>query len=134
LSVQRSELEAARAYYDRALPLYETIGARLGLANTLKALGDLHRARHEVAAAVERYEAALALGAQIGDLVSQLNSLKGLAYAYQDMGEQAQACAYAQRLLALADSHPFFKDHPVVAGWRREFAGWGCQGVEAPED
>ncbi|MFQ3537118.1 MAG: NB-ARC domain-containing protein, partial [Aggregatilineales bacterium] len=47
LSVQRSELEAARAYYDRALPLYETIGDRLGLANTLKALGDLSVQRSE---------------------------------------------------------------------------------------
>jgi len=134
LSVRRDELEAARAYYDRALPLYETIGDRLGLANTLKALGDVHRMKDEYGEAVGRYEAALALGAQIGDFTSQLNSLNGLASTYRGLGDQAQACAYAQRLLALADSHPFFKEHPVVDGWRREFAVWGCEGIEAQED
>lgn len=76
--------------------------------------------------AVERYQQALAFGQQIGDFTSQLNSLKGLAYTCRAQDDMARACRYAQDLLALADSHPFFKTHPVVQGWRDEFAGWGC--------
>jgi len=122
----KNEYAEAVGRYLAALPLYEAIGARLGQANTLKALGDVAYMQDEYAEAVGRYLAALALGAQIGDFASQLNSLKGLAYTCQAQGDLARACAYAQQLLKLADSHPFFRDHPVVAGWRETFAEWGC--------
>jgi tetratricopeptide (TPR) repeat protein len=126
LSLREDELSAARTYYERALPLYEAIGARLGQANTLKALGDLSLREAELSAARTYYERALLMGKQIGDLTSQLNSLYRLSQIEHTQGDQTAACAYARDLLALAESHPFFKTHPVVANWRAEFAAWGC--------
>ena len=125
--LRKNEYEAAVERYGAALPVYETIGARLGQANTLKALGDVHLRKNEYEAAVERYGAALKLGGEIGDFVAQLNSLKGLAFTAHAQNDSLTACDYARQLLTLAGSHPFFKDHPIVSGWRETFTSWGCE-------
>ncbi|MGQ0774948.1 MAG: tetratricopeptide repeat protein [Pseudonocardiales bacterium] len=66
----------------RALPIYRQIGARLGEANAIKALGDvaLRQARYEDAA--EYYGQALPIYRQIGDRL-------GEAYAIQALGDVA---------------------------------------------
>ncbi len=118
--------EAARGYYDRALPLYAQIGARLGQANTLRALGDVALAPNASEAARGYYDRALACGEAIGDFASQLNALIGLARLERRLDNKPAACDAFRRLLALADRHPFFKNHPVVEGWREEFAALEC--------
>jgi tetratricopeptide (TPR) repeat protein len=123
----QADYEQARASYDCALKLYEDINHRRGLAYTLRAMGELHRMQADYGTAVERYQQALALGQAIGDFASQLNSLRGLAFTYHAQRDLPNACRYAQALLTLADSHPFFQSHPVVDGWRKTFAGWGCE-------
>lgn len=112
--------------YQAALPLYETIGARLGQANTLQALGDVHYMRDEYEEAVARYQAALQLGQAIGDFVSQLNSLKGLAFTAHARGDTTAGCQYAQQLLSLASQHPFFQNSPITADLRATFSSWEC--------
>jgi tetratricopeptide (TPR) repeat protein len=125
----RDEYGEAVERYEQALPLYRTIGARRGEANCLHALGEVHYMRDEYGEAVERYEQALQLGRSVDDFASQLNSLRGLALTFQAQNNLTKACEYAKALLALADSHVFFKTHPVVQGWRATFASWGCDGI-----
>jgi hypothetical protein len=42
-------------------------------------------------------------------------------------GDQAAACEFYRQLMALATSHPAFANHPVVEGWRQEFADLACE-------
>ena len=122
----RLSLSERHALLQTAHAAAERTGSSRGQANTLQALGDLSLREDELSAARTYYERALLMGKQIGDLTSQLNSLYRLSQIEHTQGDQTAACAYARDLLALAESHPFFKTHPVVAEWRKEFASWGC--------
>jgi hypothetical protein len=51
----------------------------------------------------------------------------GLAYSYHAREQNNEACEYAEQLLALVNSHPFFKTHPMVQDWREAFRSWGCE-------
>jgi tetratricopeptide (TPR) repeat protein len=114
------------ALLEANLPQTRAAEDRLGEAHCLKALGEVHYMQDDYGAAVERYQQALVLGQQIGNFTSQLNRLMGLARTYRAQGQPKQACAFAQQFLALAASHPFFKDHPLTERQRQDFAGWGC--------
>jgi exonuclease VII small subunit len=48
-------LEAARAHYEAALPIYREIQDRLGEANTLQSIGRLLRAEKQLENALEAY-------------------------------------------------------------------------------
>src|SRR5690606_23827079 len=65
-------VEARRAY-ERALALFDQIGARLGQPNTLQALGDLLAGEGEVQEAFERWVKAGELFDAIGDRLGQAN-------------------------------------------------------------
>ncbi|MBN8595530.1 MAG: tetratricopeptide repeat protein, partial [Anaerolineae bacterium] len=78
LSRRVDDLDGARAFYDRALPIFEQIGARLGAANTLKALGDLSRRVDDLDGARAFYDRALPIFEQIGDRLGAANTLKAL--------------------------------------------------------
>ncbi|MBN8592031.1 MAG: TIR domain-containing protein, partial [Anaerolineae bacterium] len=66
LSLRVDDLDGARAFYDRALPIYEQIGDRLGAANTLQALGDLSLRVDDLDGARAFYDRALPIYEQIG--------------------------------------------------------------------
>ena len=91
LSLRGADLAGARAYYDRALPLYEAIGARLGQANTLKALGDWHQEQEEWEQALEFYESALTLFAQIQDAYSIAVTRRRMAPTLVALGRVQEA-------------------------------------------
>ncbi|HRQ38687.1 MAG TPA: tetratricopeptide repeat protein, partial [Chloroflexota bacterium] len=68
----------ARARYEAALPIYREIGARLGEANCIKRLGDVHVRLSELPQARARYEAALPIYREIGDRLGEANTYTGL--------------------------------------------------------
>jgi uncharacterized protein HemY len=107
--------------------LYEEVRDRLGQANILKSLGDIAYIQNEYSAMREAFQRALNLATQIGDFAGRLHGLAGLAQVEKATGSQSSACDYYERVLGLAVSHPAFANHPVVEGWRREFADLGCE-------
>ncbi len=89
--MHEDELAAARGFYERALPIYESIGDRLGLANTLIALGDLSVHEDELAAARGFYERALPIYESIGARLGLANTLKALGDLDQTQQNWAEA-------------------------------------------
>jgi tetratricopeptide (TPR) repeat protein len=67
LSVRLAELSQARSFYDRAVSLYEQVGARLGLANLYCSLGNLLHQERKYAEAKTHYERSIALAVEIDD-------------------------------------------------------------------
>jgi tetratricopeptide (TPR) repeat protein len=74
-----SEYGAARERYEEARPIYRDIGDRLGEANCIKALGDVHYSLDEYGAARERYEEARPIYRDIGARLGEINCYFGLA-------------------------------------------------------
>ena len=70
--------------YEAALAFYREIGARLGEANTLQAIGDVLQFLDRRTEALERYEAALAFYREIGDHLGEANTLQSIAILEED--------------------------------------------------
>jgi len=73
-----SELPEARARYDEALPIYRAIGERVGEANCIKSLGDVHMRLSELPEARARYDEALPIYRAIGERVGEANCIQSL--------------------------------------------------------
>ncbi|MFZ5887088.1 MAG: tetratricopeptide repeat protein, partial [Chloroflexota bacterium] len=74
----RDERDAALESYQKALGLYSEIGAKLGEANVLQAIGDVQQFRDERDAALESYQKALGLYSEIGDRLGEANTLQSM--------------------------------------------------------
>ncbi|MEI6429333.1 MAG: tetratricopeptide repeat protein, partial [Pseudanabaena sp. ELA607] len=68
------EAKEALERYGSALSFYREIGARLGEANTLKAIGDVLQFLDRRTEALERYEAALSFYREIGARLGEANT------------------------------------------------------------
>lgn len=73
------------------------------------------------------------LATLIEDLPAKLRAWRWLALAEQQAGNRDAACEAYGKCLALAGASPVFRDHPVVAEWRREYAELGCGDPEDSE-
>ncbi|HHB11792.1 MAG TPA: tetratricopeptide repeat protein, partial [Chromatiales bacterium] len=120
LESRLGNIEAARAHYDAALPLYEAEQDRLGKANTLQSLGDLERRLGNIEAARAHYDAALNFyrkEQEPGGIINTLVSQARLEAAQQNLDK---AIALYEAAFAVADGSGFAQ-HPVVQGMRQEY-------------
>jgi tetratricopeptide (TPR) repeat protein len=95
------EANAALERYDTALTLYEQVGAKLGKANTLKAIGDVLQFLKRCEEALERYDTALRLYEQVGDNLGKANTLKAIGRMQQTLMQFEAALNNYQRALNL---------------------------------
>lgn len=120
--------EEAQSYYDSACTLFQQVSDQLGEAQALQALGDVELIRKGYAAAQGHYDRALIIYEQIEDLTGRLNICYRLARLATALNNTSAACQYYQELFAIANAHPFFRDHPVTKNWRAEYVQLGCKG------
>ncbi len=90
------QVPLARQHAQAALPLYRAIGARLGEANCIRALGDVHVMLAEYPAARARYEAALPLYRAISDRLGEANCIRALGDVSLEQGDEDAALAAYQ--------------------------------------
>ena len=94
--VMLAEYSEARTRYEQALPIYQTIGDRLGEANVIKALGDVHVMLDEYSEARTRYEQALPIYQTIGDRLGEANVIQALGDLHGEMEQIAEAVSLLQ--------------------------------------
>jgi len=96
-----SEYEKARQRYEEGLVIYREIKARLGEANSLKSLGDVHRMLSEYEKARQRYEEGLVIYREIKARLGEANSLKSLGDMHRMLSEYEKARQRYEQGLAL---------------------------------
>jgi tetratricopeptide (TPR) repeat protein len=93
----------ARERYEQALPIYRAIGDRLGEANCVRSLGDVHLRLNENGLARERYEQALPIYQAIGDRLGEANCVSSLGDVHQGVGNYSKAAAAYQESIVIYD-------------------------------
>ena len=101
LAYALSDLDGARANYERALPLDEQAGDVAGQANCIKGLGDIARARSDYDGARANYERALPLYQQAGDVHGEASCTRRLGDIAQYRSDLDGARANYERALPL---------------------------------
>ncbi len=86
--------------YEQALAFYRDIGARLGEANTLIAIGDVLQFLDRRSEALERYEQALAFYRDIGYRLGEANTLKAIGNVLQFLKRSSEALERYEQALA----------------------------------
>ncbi|MBW4645474.1 MAG: DUF3539 family protein [Goleter apudmare HA4340-LM2] len=80
-----AQVPVAGEYYRQALQCYHKLGDRLGVANTLKAIGDILNFLNLYQQALEYYEQALALYSEVSDPVKEANTRKAIGDVLQSL-------------------------------------------------
>ncbi|KAA0224448.1 tetratricopeptide repeat protein [candidate division KSB1 bacterium] len=105
-------MDAAIKAYNDALALFKAVGSRLGEANTLKAIGDVHQFKKELDAAIKAYNDALALFKAVGDRLGEANTLKAFGQLYHAEKKFDKARANFEAAIA---GHAAIRDRYSVA-------------------
>ena len=98
---REGEAERAQAMLHEALALFRAVGARLGEANTLQAIGDVQQFRKEIDAALDSYQQALALFRAVGDRLGEANTILAISDLARSQDNFSEADAGYRTALAL---------------------------------
>jgi tetratricopeptide (TPR) repeat protein len=99
----------------QAMELFRAVGDRLGEANTLKAIGNLHLDQGNGEQGLEMLDQALNLYQLVGDRVGQANICWGLGLRLVNNGALQEAEPLLTQAVDLA--RQFSPDHPVTEHW-----------------
>jgi tetratricopeptide (TPR) repeat protein len=101
MAQQLSDLDGARAEYERALPLYRQIGDARGEARCIDGLGNIAWSRSDLDGAQAQFERALPLYRQVGSVLGEAGGIKGLGDVALDRSDLDGAQAQFERALPL---------------------------------
>ncbi len=101
LAVHKSDLDGARAQFERALPFYQQTGSVQGEAHCILGLGNISLMRSDYDGAQSQFERALALYRQAGFVLGEANCIVGLADINLDRAEHDVAQDQFERALAI---------------------------------
>ncbi|MDZ7377473.1 MAG: tetratricopeptide repeat protein, partial [candidate division KSB1 bacterium] len=118
LSFLMSDHEAARGYWEQALPLYRRLGAQLGEANCLSSLGDLSFRMSDHEAARGYYQQALSLYQAIGDQFSIAGAQASLARLWFAEGDIKQGEQLFGQAISYLESLPHYFNAAVFLVWQ----------------
>lgn len=93
-----------RERYEQALAIYRAIGNRLGEANCVRSLGDVHYMLNEYDPARERYEQALPIYQAIGNRLGEANCASSLGDVHSGIGNYPTAVEDYQKSIILYDA------------------------------
>jgi len=93
--------DAAIESYRQALTLFRAVGDRLGEANTLQAIGDVHNFRKDMDAALDTYQQALTLFRAVGDRLGEANTLQAIGQVHNFRKDMDAALDTYQQALTL---------------------------------
>jgi tetratricopeptide (TPR) repeat protein len=98
------ESKAALARYETAIAIYREVGARLGEANTLQAIGDVLQFLDQRQDALQRYETAIAIYREVGARLGEANVCDALALACVAQQDHESALRFHQQALHIFQS------------------------------
>jgi len=95
------EAERAQELLDQALSLFRAVGDRLGEADTLRAIGDVHNFRKQIDDALAAYEQALSLFRAVGSRLGEANTLQAIGHVHNFRDKYDDALAAYDQALSL---------------------------------
>jgi tetratricopeptide (TPR) repeat protein len=95
---QRTE---ALKNYERAIMIYQEVGARLGEANTLQAIGDVQKFLDQRTEALEKYAQAMVIYREVDARLGEANALRAIGILQGQQGNSQQAINLLNQSLAI---------------------------------
>jgi tetratricopeptide (TPR) repeat protein len=95
--------EKALDFYNRALPIWEEVGDRAGLAITLNNIGPVYDSLGQREKALDFYNRALPIWEEVGDRAGLAITLNNIGLVYDSLGQQEKALDFFNRALPIRE-------------------------------
>ncbi|MGD2087531.1 MAG: tetratricopeptide repeat protein [Candidatus Aminicenantes bacterium] len=99
----RGDYQTAIHQFEKSLKIFEELGDRSRVANSLHQIGWIHQDRGDYPAALEQYERSLKINEELGNLVGLASSLHHIGWIHQDCGDYPAALEQYERSLKIAE-------------------------------
>ena len=109
--IDRKDTEGSEEAAEKALPIFQRIDDRAGVASISNVLGICARMRGDNTAAMEHYMRALSMAADVGDQEGEATYQSNVANVLRDMGRLEEACTRYDSAIALCRAGGFTDQH-----------------------
>lgn len=109
--IDRKDTEGSEEAAEKALPIFQRIDDRAGVASISNVLGICARMRGDNTAAMEHYMRALSMAADVGDQEGEATYQSNVANVLRDMGRLDEACTRYDSAIALCRAGGFTDQH-----------------------
>jgi predicted ATPase/transcriptional regulator with XRE-family HTH domain len=100
-ALTQADYESATPLFEESLAIYDTLGNKAGMANTLNNLANVAYYREDFGTAISIHEQGLAIYEELGDKAGVSKSLNNLAIVLRSRGDYASAGSLLRRSLQI---------------------------------